>query len=63
MLELCDPEEVDRRCKEDQAVLRKELEDKGELAAEIEKRGYLPRTDCLVPQPEILEKWGIKWPE
>ncbi|MBN1808215.1 MAG: sulfatase-like hydrolase/transferase [Planctomycetes bacterium] len=51
---ICSPQAVDVRAKHDQAVLRAELERSGQLVKEIEKRGYKPRTDALVPRDDVV---------
>jgi len=62
LLSVCDPEAVDKQCKYDQAVLRKNLDESGQLVQEITKRGYIADTSRLIPDPAILQQHNITYP-
>jgi choline-sulfatase len=54
--EICSPEAVDRRAKADRVALRRELLETGELLRMLERRGYEPDPERLVPRGDAAEK-------
>ena len=52
--EICDPDEVDTRCKAAQKQRRDELESTGQLFDELNKRGFERTAEQLVPQPDSI---------
>ncbi len=58
--EICSPQAVDARAKDDQSRLRTELRLQGRLGQELVKRGYEAFAERLVPRREVLEELGIE---
>jgi choline-sulfatase len=58
---ICSPDEMDKLAKRDQARLKLELENTGQLFSEMEKRGYEPEANRLIPKQELLDKLEIDW--
>ncbi|PCJ59183.1 MAG: hypothetical protein COA79_10805 [Planctomycetota bacterium] len=60
LLEICDPEIVNKKAKQDQADIKEMLLKSGQLIKEIEARGYESNTDKLINRKDTLESVGMQ---